>query len=392
MKYLLLFAFIIFGNSADSQHNRTTTKKSSIINTNEDVAFYNYAFVVDDIVIDRNKLIDYPKAEIYDLFPNSNTIGGKSYSGVLYFKTNADQIPYTRYADDPAWFLNGKQISSFNIRETSPEYYTHIVKSLADTIINDRLYKGSIHILTEENYFDIRTSFKQILLNYNDIDPKETMLFWFRSVPKFTKINDIGVFETNFAINYLDNGDLKKLRIDSLQLVNGRKYVFQIKNGGNRFAKSSLYGTSNKSIAIFKKPLMIDTECACYLSEFNTDSIGIFQSVEIMPIPYDGEKFYLQKLSSTLKILNNNKSTSAVLDSINVSFLITDIGLLTRLHSNSSNTNTNSAILHAIKRNACLWTPGVQSGIPVNTQRNMIIYYNKDQEGSIMSFDKIKYL
>lgn len=392
MKNLIFLAFILLGTTADSQQKNITAKISGSINEIKIGAFDNYAFVVNGTVIERNKLIDLKQAEILDIYPFNKVIEGKNYLGVVYFHTKEDQTQPGRFSEDPAWFLNGRQVSSFNIRETSPEYYTQIVKSTNDTTINNKLYKGSIHITTEENYFDIRTNLAQVLLNYHEIDPKETTLFWYRSVPPVARINDIGVIQNNLAINYLDEGDLNKMRVDSLQFAKGKKFIFQVINGGNRFRKSTLSGSSNKAITIFKNPLMIDTECTCYLSNFDRDSVDIFRSVEFMPKPYDGEVNYLKKLAATLGLSNKKANLPVSVDSINVSFLITNIGLLTELESTSGNTGENAQILHSIKKNACLWTPGIQNGNFVNTHRTMMIYYTKDRLGRIKSFDKLAYL
>lgn len=390
MKNLILLAFILLGTNADSQQKNITAEISRVINEIKVGAFDNYAFVVDGTVINRNKLIDFQQAEIFDIYPFNKVIEGKNYLGVVYFHTKKDQAQPVRFSEDPAWFLNGRQVSSFNIRETSPEYYTQIVKSTNDTIINNRLYKGSIHITTEENYFDIRTSLAQLLVNYREIDPKQTTLFWFRSIPSIANIPDISMFQNNLSINYLDKGDEEKIKIDSLQFAGGKRIIFQVVNGGNRLSKPTLYGGSNKAIAIFKNPLMIDTECACYLPNFNKDSVDIFESVELMPKPYDGEENYLNKLATTL-VLSTGK-TSTVQDSISIKFLVSNLGLLSNLESHSSSTTANASILHAIKKNACLWTPGVQSGRFVHTSRQMKIFYSKDQKGNIKSLDKLSYL
>lgn len=389
MKNLTFLIFILWGIPNDIPKNNSIVETTRSINKIEIGTFDNYAFVVDGKIIDRNQLIDFPDIEIFDIYPFYKTIEGKEYKGAIYFNTNEQQTQSVRFAEDPAWFINGIQVSSFNIRETYPEYYTRIVKSTKDTIIENKLYRGSIHITTDENYFDIRTSLAQLLVNYREIDPNQTTLFWYRSIPFVANIPDISMFQNNLSINYLDKGDEEKVKIDSLQFAGGKRIILQVVNGGNRFSKPTLYGSSNKAITIFNDPLMVDAECTCYLSNFNKDSVDIFESVELMPRPYDGEENYLNKLATTLEL--STEKTSAVQDSISIRFLVSKLGLLSNLESHSPNTTSNASILRSIKKNSCLWTPGVQSGRFVYTSRQMKIFYSKDEKGNIYSLDKIEY-
>src|SRR5690606_34570621 len=156
--------------------------------------------------------------------------------------------------------------------------------------------------------------------------------------------------QDNFSINYLKKYNERFIKVDTLQFAKGRRFVIQIINKG----------TFNKSAMVFKNPLLVDTECPCYLQDFDRNSIDVFQSVEIMPIPFGGKENYLIKLAEVLKLPAKKSSRPLISDSINVNFLVTNVGLLAGLESNSDNTSANESILSAIKKNACIWAPGVQ--------------------------------
>lgn len=351
-------------------------------------SFENYAFVVDGKLIQQNELIDYPGAKLYKIYPYSNIeLGGREYQGAVYFYTPEQATPPPPYADDPAWFINGKQVSPFDIRSSQPELYTKITKSAHDTVIDGMRYKGSIHVDTDEDFFAGRIALPEILRSYTNSPTEQVIVHWYSPMPISTTEPDIGgVIADHFPIYHLDQDDSTKIKADRIPFTTGRPYVIQLIDG--RYNRANFSG--NKARAIFEDPLTVDTDCPCYLANFNSADYDVFNAVELMPKTED-EEAYLKKLSTSLGLSGLKTSTAMESDSITVRFFVTRASMLAELESMGPDKSGHKQILQAIKRSSCLWSAGIQSGRPQVTRRKMTIFYSRDLNGNIRSLDSLAY-
>ncbi|MEC3880827.1 hypothetical protein, partial [Parapedobacter sp. 10938] len=111
-----------------------------------------------------------------------------------------------------------------------------------------------------------------------------------------------------------------------------------------------------------------------------------------LPKPYGGEETYLKKISTTMGLPDEKPTKHMASDSIAVQFFLTRNAMLAELESTSPDKPGHARILHAIKRNSCLWSAGIQSGrlVPA-TRRKMTVFYSRDQNGDIRSLDSLEY-
>ncbi|WP_197086425.1 hypothetical protein [Sphingobacterium sp. IITKGP-BTPF85] len=143
-----------------------------------------------------------------------------------------------------------------------------------------------------------------------------------------------------------------------------------------------------------RRPLIIDSISPCYVLDIDPEEEeGVFTITTIPPAPNKGIKVYLQQLATTMGLPAVKPNIGLKSDSISVQFLIFKNGWIAALTNTEPNTPTPShgVILHAIKKNACVWRPALQAGRPVVYLLKMVIYYSRDDKGNILSLDNLYY-
>lgn len=386
MKYLFFFFFVLFGIQACTQQGKTTTPYST---------FEGYAFIMDGKIILQDALVDYPGAILDKISPRNIKREGRKYQGVVYFHTPKHPALPVPYANDPAYFINGKQVSPFDIRSSRPEAYTKITKSTRDTVIDGTRYEGAIHVETDEDFFAGRVALPEIFEKYADLPPEKVRVHLYSPWSPFHAELDIStVIQTHFPIYHLDQNALKSVHIDRIGFAEGEQYVVQITD--NRYTQidfSSKWISSSKARTIFKDPLAVDTACTCYLADSDTKNMNkqAGYGVELSPVPYPNEAVYLKKLSATMGLPTERPKASMGPDSIIVRFIMTRDGMLTKLESLSLDKPGYAAVLAAIKRHSCVWSFGITSGNRVRTKRKMTVFYTKGEKGNIQSLDSLAY-
>ncbi|MGV3763652.1 hypothetical protein [Parapedobacter sp.] len=410
MKYPLFFFLISFGFLACSQQikpdnryeesviqstpaddqNRRSVKPDTVI---ERSAFKNYVFVLDGEAIDQEELSRYAGASLHTVFPYDTTLQGRDYSGAVLFHTPQSALPEP-YADDPAYFVNGIQVSPYDIRWSIPESYNKLEKSTKDTVIDGMRYHGSVHVDTDEDFFADRITFAEAVEKYTDLPLQDVIVHWHSGSKK-----DGGrIIQDHFSIYHIKPSGIRAVAIDSVRFAHHEKFVVHIADHGYR--RSDLIDkegrvrtnrwTSDKAQLLFENPLEIDTACPCYVANFVRNGDDVFQLTELKPEPYGGDALYLEKLSRLLG-LPGKAANPAARDSMRVQFIVTRTGMLAELQAIGSPSPTDGKILQAIKRYSCSWSRGMFSGRPVLTQRNMTIIYSKDPNGNIVSLDDLEY-
>ncbi|MGV3763650.1 hypothetical protein [Parapedobacter sp.] len=361
--------------------------------------FENYAFEVDGKIIEKDDLIDLEGAKIYKIFPYTTTIQGHDYLGVVYLHTSKHPVSSDQYADDPAYFINGRQVSPYDIRSSKPRFFNKIEKSIGDTVIGGKRYKGVIQVDTDEDFFSKRITLSEFLKKHIDLPLEQVVVDW-RGVGNYGESDTGTVIYGHYSIYHFDPISLSIGEIDRIRLADEEHYVVHLldsryKKGYNEYRQGVLkkdkWYTPGKVQMVFEEPLAIDTACPCYIEDFNTNDPNIFVSTEIDSEPYPNEKVYLKKLGATMGIYAVKPLMPVVSDSINVQFVVTKAGMLGGLKSVSADRSNHESILNAIKRHSCLWSSPIQNGRPMMSWRRMTIFYSKDNKGNILSLDTIKY-
>lgn len=141
-----------------------------------------------------------------------------------------------------------------------------------------------------------------------------------------------------------------------------------------------------------RRPLIIDSISPCYIVNIDPEGEdGVFTVTTIAPAPDKGIKVYLQQLATTMSLHAVKPNIGLKSDSISVQFLIFKNGWIAALTSTEPNTPGHEVIQHAIKKNACVWRPALQSGRPVVYLLKIVIYYSRDDKGNILSLDNLYY-
>ncbi len=152
-RYAMLFFLISFGTLSclQGQHSRnpdfqypaqdTLFSKDSLF-LNGYGEFEGYAIMLDGKKIEWEVLTDYPEAWLERLDPGPFLHETYWYPGVLYFKTSEQFIPPPGHA----YFINGRQVTYYDLRRSRPEAYTRIEKSDQDSLIDGIYYKGAIQM------------------------------------------------------------------------------------------------------------------------------------------------------------------------------------------------------------------------------------------------------
>lgn len=429
LKYLLFILLVLFGIQACTQktdssnqskdhhatdqqrqadegdttkaitHNRLQNKPDTAnLPPSEHGTFKNYAFVVNSKVIPQQALADYPKAKLDKIFPYSIKLEGNEYRGAVYFHTPKHPAPPVPYADDPAYFINGTQVSPYDIRSSRPEAYSKITKSIRDTLIDGTPYKGSIYVVTDEDFFAERTPLPDLLKKRTGLPLQKVIVNWCGPTkPIYIDGDDVGtVISNNFSIYHIDISKfgLLDVKVDTLRFAEGERYVVHLLVNGYKWGASvNKWRSPEKAQVIFEHPLAVDTDCPCYLTNFDTRGVDkqARHNVELSPVPYPNEAVYLKKLSTTIGLPGKGSKASMTPDSIVVRFTMTKDGMLAGLESIGPEKPEHRDILTAIKRHSCRWSIGIISGFRHQTNRKLTIFYSKDQKGNVQSLDTLAY-
>ena len=386
-KYILFFILVLSGLEVFSQSEYSKTPDSITMFPKKYGAFEHYAFVLNGKVIKQEALLNHPKAELNNVFPYPIRLEGSRYPGAVYFHSEQRFAPPVGYADQPAYFINVRQVSPYQIRLTKMEAYNHISKSTQDTIIDGTQYRGSVHVDSDEDFFADRISLPDFIENCTDLSPEEVIIHWRNTQDEYRNEDDIGtIIGSYFPLYSFKIRDLSvnKIEVDRVRFAERERYVIHIIDDSYRRSLP-------KGALIFQDPFALNTVYPCYLSDFDPKDEQIFIRPEVNSFTYKGLSFYLKKLSSTTGIPLAKPSSTTKTDSITVQFIVLKDGMITALESPDLDKPGHEVILTAFKKNACGWTPAVQGGRPVLCRRKMVLFYSKDQKGDIRSLDSLKY-
>lgn len=391
-RYLLFIFFLLVGGRAFTQSLYSANPDSASLFPTKYGQFENYAFVLNGNVIEQDSLMNYPGTKLNNVFPYPIQLEGRSYSGAVYFHNKEYYAPPVRYANDPAYFVNGRQVSPYHIRLLKVEAYNKISKTIRDTTIDGKLYKGCIQVDTDEDAFADRISLPELIEKYTDLPLGKVIIHWRGGGYRYTYEDDIGtIINSHFPvhsfsmakIDHNTNLGVRAIEIDRVRFAEGERYVVHVVDNTYKWANA-------KASLIFSNPFTVDTLSPCYLPDFDDGGYSIFNHTEILAQPYKGNTVYLKKLSSSMK-LSAEKGSDVVTDSIAVQFVVLKSGILSRLKSLSPERVCHGDILKAIKKNACIWLPAIQGSRPVHSWVKMKIFYNTDPKGKIQSLDRIEF-
>lgn len=380
-KYILFFILVLSGLEVFSQSEYSKTPDSIAMFPKKYGAFEHYAFVLNGKVIKQEALLNHPKAELNNIFPYPIRLEGQSYPGAVYFHSEQRFAPPVRYTDQPAYFINGRQVSPYQIRLTKMEAYNHMSKSTQDTIIDGTQYRGSVHVDTDEDFFADRISLPDLIEKYTGLPLENVIVHWRSTRSHYSYEDNIGtIIKNHFPIYSFTINDLsvKALEVERIRFARGEQYVVHLIDNSYRWSKP-------KATLYFAEPLAIDTVFPCYVPDFDVQENGFFNRHEIEAKPYKGLDFYLKKLSSTMGLAAVKSSTIAQVDSITVQFIVLKDGMIANLKSVEPDKPGHQNILTAIKKNACVWSPVFMGSRPISSFRKLVIFYSKDQKGNIQS-------
>jgi hypothetical protein len=387
IRYSLLLFVILLGIRTSSQTVYSSNPDNATLYPTKHGSFENYAFVLNGRVIEQYALTENPGARLNKVFPYAIKLEGRSYLGAVYFHTEEYYAPPVLYAGDPAYLINGKQISPYHFRLTAMEAYNRIEKLTRDTTINGTLYRGSIHVDTDEDFFADRITLPELIEKYTGLPPEDVIVHWRSSRYRYTYEDDIGtIIRDHFPIYSFNISILgvRAVEIDRIRFAEGERYVVHLIDNSYKRMRP-------KVKTIFEDPLAVNTVFPCYITNFDQADEAIFIYTEITAQPYQGTKAYLKKLTATMGLPAEKPNTAINSDSITVQFIVLRDGMLTALESTDPHKSSHGDILTAIKELACVWSPAIQGGRPMMSWRKMTIHYSKDQKGNIQSLDSLEY-
>lgn len=401
--YVVVLFFVLSTTSLPAQQVYAVNPDSATVFPTKHGAFENYVFILDGKAIDQDALVDFPGAKLNNVFPYTITLEGRSYSGAVYFHTQERYAPPVRDTDDLAYFINGKQVSPFHFLRAEVEAYYRIGKSPRDTSINGRLYKGSISVHTDEDFFAERTALPELIRSYTGLSPEKVIVHWRGTNYRYTDEEEIGtIIRDHFPMYYFKikkrdtipdvadrfRFDIRAVEVDRIRFAEGERYVVHLVDPSYR-------RSTPKGRLLFEDPLAVDTVAPCYVTDFDNADDETFANAEIGPKPClgkDCETDYLKKLSADLGLPADIPQVTTTPDSITVQFIVLRDGMLTALECDDLDKPGHEDVLNAIKKRACVWQPGLMSGRPVITARKIKIYYRRDENSNIMSLDNLVYL
>jgi len=117
MKSYMLFIFVLlFAGRTLAQSLYSANPDSASLFPKKHGRFEDYAFVLNGNVIEQDSLMNYFGTKLNTVFPYPIQLEGRSYKGAVYFHNKEYYAPPIRYANDPAYFVNGRQVSPYHIR------------------------------------------------------------------------------------------------------------------------------------------------------------------------------------------------------------------------------------------------------------------------------------
>lgn len=399
-RHLLLLFCVLLATCVQSQHVYSTNPDSATLFPTVHGSFEQYCFMIDGKAIEQHELVNFPGAKLNIVFPYPAEREGQNYRGILNFHTLERYAPPFLNKNDPAFFINGRQVNPRHFRHTNIADYTRIAKSERDTIINGTRYHGCIWVETDEDFFADRLALPDLIEKHTGLPPERVIVHWRGANRGYSSAAEVGTILTDhFPIYYfsITNPDimpavphpirfnLLAVEVDSIRFAEGIRYVVHL-------VDLSYTRSTAKAHLFLPNPLAVDTVSPCYVDDFDPGDDFVFTSTEIFPTPYKGEVVYLKKLSAAMGLPADAPVGLAIPDSITVQFIVLRDGMLTAVESTGPKKNGQEKILQAIKRLACVWSPGVMGGRPVLTQRKMTIHYSKDRNGGFLSLNSLVFL
>lgn len=391
MRRLPTFLLVLWGMYAYPQQVYTTHPDSATLFPTQYGTFENYRFILNGGTIEHQNLADYPEAKLSKILPDD--IREKhTHQGVIYFHTPwYPPPPPLPYADDPAYFINGIQVSPYTIRSSRVEDYHRIEKSAQDTVIDGVRYRGALHVYTNEDFFAERISLPELLDRYTDLPPKRIIVHWRGHL--INALNTGTIIHDHFPLYYINPKGLQSVAVDRLQFADGERYVVHLVDHGYRFNYLTENGwrASKRSWLIFDDPLAVDPSGPCYLADFDTTGKVIHHRADIEPIPFAGTAAYLKKLSTLMELPANQRTVRTTTDSITIQFIVLGNGKLTGLESIGPSKPAHQHILRAIKQHSCVWSVARADRRYLLFKRKMTIFYSRNQNEDIVSLDALEY-
>ncbi len=391
MRRLSTFLLILCGMYAYSQQVNSTNLDSAALFPATFGTFKNFRFILNGGTITRDELADYPEAKLSKVLPYEGREKRK-YQGTVYFYTPwYPPPPPRRYADDPAYFINGIQVSPYTIRSSRAEEYIRIERSAQDTVIDGKRYGGTVHVYTDEDFFTERVPLHELIDRYIGLPPERVIVHWRgRSI---NELNTGEIIHDHFPLYYINPKGLQAVEVDCLRFAEGERYVVHLVDNGYRFNYLTEKGwrAPRRTWMIFDDPFAIDPSGPCYLADFDTTGKVIHHRTEAEPKPFTGSAAYLEKLSALMELPADKPSVKTIPDSITVQFIVLGNGKLTGLESIGPDKPGHKRILNAIKQHSCVWSVATDRRHYLLFKRKMITFYSRDQSGDIQSLDALEY-
>lgn len=386
-KILLLILFLVSFRPSFSQTDYSNNPNNATLHATKHGAFEDYAFVLNGKVIKPATLLNNPGSRLSNVFPYAITLNAKRYLGAVYFHTPQGDAPPSQGTNEPAFFINDRQVSSKHALLTRPEDYTHIQKSAKDTLIAGKLYKGAIQIYTEENFFANRIGLPDLIKKYTGLPENKVIVHWRSSRYQYRHEENLGtIIKDSFPLYYFENSHMgiKAIEVDSICLAEGVQYVVHLVDNQYQHANP-------KAAVLLADPMLMDTLAPCYVTDFAPEEHTIFISTEIQAEPRGGIAKYLKRISGTMGINAVKAPHPGLLDSVSIQFIVMRDGRITALQSISPPSPEQQKVLTAIKKNSCAWLPALQGGRTVHTWRLMKIVYTKNKKGAIQTLNRMVY-
>ncbi len=390
-RYLSVLLLVLVSSRVLSQQTHATNPDSATLFPTEHGTFENYVFILNGGIIEHHDLANYPEARLDRVLPYSSP-GKGNYQGVVYFHTPwYPPSPADQYADDPAYFINGIQVSSYAARASKAEEYNRIEKSEQDTLIDGTWYKGAIHVYTEEDFFADRMTMPEIIKKYTGLPLEQVIVHWRGRF--INPLNPGVIIHDHFPLYYVNPKGLQEVKVDRVRFAEGERYLVHVVDQGYRYSNPTENGwrAPQRTSLIFYDPMTIDPSGPCYLADFDTIGKVIHDRTATEPKPFRGEAAYLKKLSAVMGLPTDKPNTATTRDSVIVQFIVLGNGRLTALESIGAQKPGHANILRAIKQHSCVWSVAWGDRRPLLFRRKMTIFYNRDKKGNIRSLDTLEY-
>ena len=381
MAYVLALFLVLLANSALPQQVYSTNPDSATLFPTTHGTFENYVFILNGGPIEHHALAAYPEARLDRIFSYKRE--NRQQRGVVYFSTPwYPPPPPQAYDNDPAYFINGIQVSPYAIRASNPEAYKGIRRSVQDTVINGTQYNGAVHVDTDEDFFAERIALPEVIEKYTGL-PIDRVIVHLRG--RYTDALNAGaIIHEQFHLYYTNPKNLRAVEVDRLRLADGDRYVVHVVDERYRWPHPRTYW-------LFKDIATIDPAGPCYLADFDTTRVKIYHRAEAEPQPQPGVQAYLIKLSAIMGLPAVKGNDATTPDSVTVRFVVLGNGQITGIESNGPANLQHERIKRAIKQHSCVWPVAANNGRPVLFRRTMTIVYSRDKSGSILSLNGLQF-